>query len=92
VGALSFVPSEEIMATLNVKNFPDHIYRRLQIRARQNRRSVSQEVVHLLEKAVAESPRLSLLELEGLGKELWEKALATKDAAQFISDERDSWS
>jgi plasmid stability protein len=54
------------MATLNVKNFPDHIYRRLQERARQNRRSVSQEVVHLLEQAVAEHPRLSLLELEGL--------------------------
>jgi hypothetical protein len=49
-------------------------------------------VVHLLEQAVAEPPRLSLLELEGLGKELWEKALAAKDAAQFISEERDSWS
>jgi plasmid stability protein len=72
------------MATLNVKNFPDHIYRRLQERARQNRRSVSQEVVHLLEEAVAESPRLSLLELEGLGKELWEKALPPKDATPRV--------
>jgi plasmid stability protein len=80
------------MATLNVKNFPDRIYRRLQQRAGKNRRSVAQEVVHLLEEAVAEAPRLSLLELEGLGKELWEKALAGKDATQFISDERDSWS
>jgi plasmid stability protein len=79
------------MATLNVKNFPDRIYRLLQQRAGTNRRSVAQEVVHLLEQATTEAPRLSLLELEGLGKELWEKALAGKDATEVISDERDSW-
>ena len=79
------------MATLNVKNFPDRLYRKLQRRAESNRRSVAQEIIHLVDEAVTESPRRSLLELEGLGKELWQKALDGGDAADFISEERDSW-
>jgi plasmid stability protein len=39
------------MATLNIKNFPDEIYQRLQELAKREHRSVSQEVVHLLEQA-----------------------------------------
>lgn len=36
------------MATLNIKNFPDGLHRRLQARAKQHRRSVAQEVTHIL--------------------------------------------
>ena len=39
------------MATLNVKNFPDRIYRRIKQRAVKNRRSISQEVTQILENA-----------------------------------------
>jgi plasmid stability protein len=80
------------MATLNIKNFPDRLYRRIKQRAGRNRRSIAQEVVQLLDEAVTERPRVSLLELEGLGKELWQKALSGRDAAEHISDERDAWS
>jgi plasmid stability protein len=80
------------MATLNIKNFPDRLYDRLKQRAGRNRRSIAQEVVQLLDDAVTAPPRMSLLELEGLGKDVWEKALAGRDAADYISDERDSWS
>jgi len=48
------------MATLNIKNFPDKLYRRLQARARQQRRSLSQEAAHIL----AELPSLRIVQLE----------------------------
>ena len=80
------------MATLNIKNFPDRLYRRIKARAGRNRRSISQEVVQLLDEAVTAPSRLSLLELEGLGKDIWEKALAGRDASDHIREERDSWS
>lgn len=37
------------MAILNIKNFPDELYERLKERAAEERRSVSQEVIVLLE-------------------------------------------
>lgn len=80
------------MATLNIKNFPDRLYRRIKQRAGKNRRSISQEVVQLLDQAVSEPRPMSLLELEGLGKEVWEKGLGGKDAADYIAEERDAWS
>jgi plasmid stability protein len=80
------------MATLNIKNFPDRLYRRIKQRAGKNRRSISQEVVQLLDEVVREEPRVSLLQLEGLGKEVWKKALDGKDAADYIAEERDAWS
>jgi len=80
------------MATLNIKNFPDKLHRRIKRRAAGNRRSLAQEVVQLLDEATTETPRVSLLDLEGLGKEVWEKELQGRDAADFIAEERSSWS
>jgi plasmid stability protein len=75
------------MATLNIKSFPDDLYERLQQRAQREHRSLAQEVVHILEKA-AEEPKLhSILELRGLGKELWEGI----DPVEYVRAERDSW-
>jgi plasmid stability protein len=62
---------EEAMATLDIKNFPEALYRRLQARAEREHRSLSQEVIYLLSRAVEEPEVRSLLELKGLGKELW---------------------
>ena len=75
------------MATLNIKNLPDGLYRKLQARAKRQRRSVAQEVTHLLSEALEASKPLSILELQGLGKELW---LGT-DAAGHVRRERASW-
>lgn len=75
------------MATLNIKNFPGPLYRKLKERARRERRSMAQEVTHLLEEALEESEPLSILELEGLGEELWRD----EDAAEHVARERDSW-
>ena len=78
---------EEAMATLNVKNLPDPLYRKLQARARRERRSVAQEVIHLLTRAVEEAETHSILELRGLGKELWKGV----EASAHVETERRSW-
>ncbi len=75
------------VATLNVKNLPDALYRKLQARARRQRRSVAQEVTQIL-CDVLETPRpLSILELRGLGKEHWQGT----DASEHVRHERTAW-
>ena len=78
------------MATLNVKNLPEPLYRKLRKRAKERRRSVAQEVTRILEQTLGSGERNrrhSILELQGLGKEIW----AGIDAAEYIRQERDSW-
>ncbi len=75
------------MATLNIKNLPDTLYRKLQARAKRDRRSVAQEVTHLLSEALDDPKALSILELQGLGKELWKEI----DGANHVHRERASW-
>jgi len=75
------------VATLNIKNLPDVLYRKLQARAKRDRRSVAQEVTHLLSEALEEPKALSILELQGLGKELWKGV----DAADHVRRERAAW-
>jgi hypothetical protein len=75
------------MATLNVKNLPDSLYRKLQARARRQRRSVAQEVTMILTEVLDAAKPLSILELRGLGKEEWQRI----DAAEHVRRERDAW-
>lgn len=75
------------MAVLNVKNLPDALYRKLQARAKRQRRSVAQEVTQLLAEALETPKALSILELEGLGSEQWRGI----DAAAHVRAERDAW-
>lgn len=75
------------MATLNVKNLPDALYRKLQKRARQQHRSVAQEVTHILSEALDRPEPVPIMSLRGLGKELWRGI----DAAEYVEAERRSW-
>ena len=75
------------MATLNIKNLPNSLYKKLQVRAKRERRSVAQEVTQLLSDALEASRPLSILELQGLGKEHWQGI----DATAHLRRERDSW-
>jgi plasmid stability protein len=75
------------MATLNIKNLPDLLYRKLKAKAEREHRSIAQQVTHMLEEALGEPERLSILELQGLGKELWKGM----DAAAHVEAERRSW-
>ena len=74
------------MATLNVKNFPDALYKRLKAQAKRRHRSVAQELTQILEE-VLRAPQSSILDLQGLGKELW----AGIDPAAHVDAERDAW-
>jgi len=52
-----------------------------------DRRSVAQEVTHLLSEALESSKPLSLLDLQGLGKEHWQGI----DAVAHVQGERATW-
>jgi plasmid stability protein len=75
------------VATLNVKNLPDALYRKLQKRARERRRSVAQEVAVILEDALEREAPLSILELRGLGRDAWEGI----DPSAHVDAERRAW-
>ncbi|MSR19562.1 MAG: hypothetical protein EXR91_01085 [Gemmatimonadetes bacterium] len=75
------------MPTLNIKNFPASLYRRLKQRAGREHRSMAQEVTHILEQVLEEPEALSILGLEGLGAELW----TDSDAVEHVERERSSW-
>ena len=75
------------VATLNIKNLPDSLYKKLQARAAQDRRSVAQEVTHLLDVALDTAEPLSILDLRGLGKEHWRDL----DAGLHVERERSTW-
>ncbi|MFN0062113.1 MAG: FitA-like ribbon-helix-helix domain-containing protein [Myxococcaceae bacterium] len=74
------------MSTLNIKDFPESLHRKLKARAKRNHRSTAQEVTHLL-KEILEGPRSSILELRGLGKERWRDVVAER----HVDDERAAW-
>ncbi|HKH43509.1 MAG TPA: Arc family DNA-binding protein [Thermoanaerobaculia bacterium] len=75
------------MATLNIKNFPDDLYEQLQKRAEREHRSLAQQVIHFLEESASKPKLQSILELRGLGKELWRDI----DPVEHVRAERDSW-
>ena len=75
------------MATLNIKNLPDDLYRRLKERAEQQRRSVAQEVTHILDRVLGGMEPLSILDLQGQGKAAWKGV----DAGAHVDAERGTW-
>ena len=75
------------VATLNVKNLPDALYRKLQARAKRERRSVAQKVTQILRTALETPKPLSILDLQGLGKDQWQGV----EAAEHVRRERTAW-
>jgi plasmid stability protein len=45
------------MPTLNIKNVPDRLYRKIQARAKSNHRSIEEEVIYILTHHVREERR-----------------------------------
>ena len=75
------------MATLNVKGLDDALYAKLKERAKQQHRSVAQEITHILEASLGLTVPLSILDLEGLGADHWRNG----NAVAHVAAERDSW-
>ena len=48
------------MASLVLKNLPDHVHRRLKRQAEQNRRSMVQEAITVLERGLIDVPPVAL--------------------------------
>jgi predicted DNA-binding ribbon-helix-helix protein len=75
------------MATLSIENFPETLYEQLQELAEREHRSLAQLVIYLLEESAGKQKLHSILELRGLGKELWKDV----DPVEHVRAERDSW-
>lgn len=77
------------MPTLNIKGFPEDLYHNLEVLAKKERRSLSGEVIYLLEWAIeaATPKKKSILSLRGLGKQYWKNI----DPVEHVSKERDTW-
>ncbi len=75
------------MATLNLKNLPDPLYRKLKARAKKRHRSMAQEVIHLLSESLEGPEPMSILGLQGLGKEHWQNM----DPKHHVEEERRLW-
>ena len=75
------------MATLKIRNFPNDVLEKIRERARREHRSVSGQVIHMLSTAVEPPEPGSILDLQGLGKELW----AGVEAGAHVNKERRSW-
>lgn len=75
------------MATSNVRDLLDGLYRKLKARAKRERRSVPQQVTVLLTQALEPTPVRSILELRGLGKDMWSGV----DGASHVANERAAW-
>lgn len=69
-----------------IRNVPDALYAALKARAECRHRSMAEELIDILAEALTRQP-LSILELEGPGKELWSGV----DAGPHVEDERASW-
>ena len=75
------------MATLNVKNFPDALHRKLKEQAKREGRSVASEVTVLLAESLARPRRYTVHDLRGLGKGTWTGV----DILKWLDRERASW-
>lgn len=79
------------MATLQVKNFDDKLYRALRRRAKRNDRSISQEVTNLVRTCLEAPPQGAgrpfqrLLELEGS----WQDGRTTEEILADVRRGRD---
>jgi len=76
-----------VVATLNIKGMPEPLYRKLQLRAKRERRSVAQEVIYILEQSLEQRKLHSILEMKGLGKEVWRGV----EASDHVETERQTW-
>ena len=77
--------TEVSMATLKIK-LPDELYDKLKASAKERDRSVAQEAIRILSEAL-EPASGSILELRGLGKDLWKNI----SPESHVASERESW-
>ncbi|HRD68263.1 MAG TPA: hypothetical protein PKY50_19205 [Candidatus Competibacter sp.] len=75
------------MPSLTIKDLPDPLLARLRQRAATDRRSLNREVIHLLERALAETP--AALEAAALAERIEAQARAWHTLAGHWDSDRD---
>lgn len=78
---------DDAVPMLNIPDVPEDLYAELQALAARDLCSVDQEALRLLSAAVEPAPTGSILELKGLGKEIWDGI----DAVTYVEEERGAW-
>ena len=87
VSGLKVCAEDDVLPTLNIRNVPEDLYRDLRLMAERDSCTVDEEALRLLVTAVAPGERGSILELRGLGKQIWNGI----DAATYVDEERGAW-
>ena len=79
------------MAILHVRNVPENLYELIRRQAQEQNRSISAQVVHLLERAVLESPQAQgeILELTRRRRSLNPERVGAPDSLSLIRQDRD---
>lgn len=75
------------MASLTIPDLPEPLWRRLLDEAERHGRTPEAQVRAVLDEALPPPRTHSILELWGLGKEVWRGI----DAVEYVRQERDSW-
>lgn len=63
------------------------IYRQVEALTAEEQLCLLEALAGMVRRRIREKPKRSILELEGLGKEIWQAI----DAQEYINHERDSW-
>ena len=76
------------MTTVILKNLPDEIYNYLKSKADKTEKDISDEIVKLLKEKIGNiEKKRDILELKGLGKEIWKDI----EPQEYVNKERESW-
>lgn len=80
------------MPTLQVRNFPEHIYRKIAELAKAKRSSITKETIYLLEKSLAMDEQRELsknLLVEGMLRSAPEDSEKLTDPVLLVREDRD---
>lgn len=78
------------MASLTLKNIPDSLLERLRARAAEDRRSVTQEMIHLLERSLEAAPEQTHRDALAAARaqaEAWSRLAGRWESDQSVEDE-----
>jgi hypothetical protein len=75
------------MATDTYHEVLDQAWRLIQVLSPDEQLQLIEELREIVQRQISSKTKHSILELEGLGKELWEKV----DVDEYIEQERNSW-
>ncbi len=79
------------MSILHVRNFPEDLYERIRRQAQEQNRSISAQVIYLLERVVLESPQEQRQVLENIRRRRFEPSVQSgvPDSLSLLRQDRE---